>query len=86
MVIVMTLCPNCRSIQKVGTNCPLCKAPITCPIAEAKPFKGLTGEDFELEDRKQQALNSGRAIDLEEYAKEMEDRFEDLLKKIDQEE
>ena len=25
---IMRLCPNCRTIQKVGTNCSICKCPI----------------------------------------------------------
>jgi hypothetical protein len=24
----MTLCPNCRTIQKAGTNCSICKCPV----------------------------------------------------------
>jgi hypothetical protein len=33
-MVVMKLCPNCRSIQKAGTTCSLCKCPIETP---AKP-------------------------------------------------
>jgi hypothetical protein len=31
--IHMVLCPNCRTIQKAGTICPLCK----CPVLVASP-------------------------------------------------
>ncbi len=27
-MVIMTLCPNCRTIQKAGNPCPLCKCPI----------------------------------------------------------
>lgn len=27
-MIQMTLCPNCRTIQKAGITCPICKCPI----------------------------------------------------------
>jgi hypothetical protein len=27
-MIRMTLCPNCNTIQKAGTNCPICKCPV----------------------------------------------------------
>lgn len=32
-MIRMTLCPNCRTIQKVGTNCTICK----CPVRDHRP-------------------------------------------------
>jgi hypothetical protein len=27
-MIRMVLCPNCRTIQKAGTNCSICKCPV----------------------------------------------------------
>ena len=30
-MIHMTLCPNCRSIQKAGSVWPLCKCPVEVP-------------------------------------------------------
>jgi len=27
-MIRMTLCPNCRTIQKAGTTCSICKCPV----------------------------------------------------------
>jgi len=33
MEIVMTLCPNCRAIRKVGETC-CCGCPVTMPIKE----------------------------------------------------
>jgi hypothetical protein len=27
-MIQMTLCPNCRTIQKAGTCCSICKCPV----------------------------------------------------------
>jgi hypothetical protein len=54
---IMTLCCNCRTIQKIGTSCTICKCPVTGPVA-------LTGEDFELENRKQQIRNNGEPIGL----------------------
>jgi len=30
-MVTMTLCPNCRTIQKAGDPCPLCKCPIRHP-------------------------------------------------------
>ena len=27
-MIRMILCPNCRTIQKAGTNCSICKCPV----------------------------------------------------------
>ena len=35
-MVVMTLCPNCRTIQKAGNPCPLCKCPIHRPRARKK--------------------------------------------------
>lgn len=30
-MIQMTLCPNCRTIQRAGSICPLCKCPVRVP-------------------------------------------------------
>ncbi len=30
------LCPNCRSIQKAGVNCSICKCPVHSPSPEPK--------------------------------------------------
>ncbi len=27
-MVIMKLCPNCKSIQKAGTICPLCNCPV----------------------------------------------------------
>lgn len=27
-MVRMTLCPNCKTIQKAGTNCSICKCPV----------------------------------------------------------
>ena len=37
--VYMVLCPNCRSIQKAGTICPICKCPI--PLKEESDGKAV---------------------------------------------
>lgn len=34
-MILMTLCPNCKTIQKYGTACTICKCPIQKPHADS---------------------------------------------------
>jgi hypothetical protein len=46
-VVRMCVCKNCETIQKHGTNCSICK----CPV-DNLPADKLTGEDFELEERR----------------------------------
>ena len=53
MRVHMTNCPNCKTIQKVGTSCTICKCPVTAKVSCSLPTNKLTGEDFELESRKQ---------------------------------
>lgn len=62
MPIEMRNCPTCNTIQKVGTNCGICRCPITSKVSSpiitpSLPVSKLTGEDFELESRKQEAGN-----------------------------
>lgn len=33
-MVQITLCPNCRSMQKVGVYCPLCGCPVEKPSSE----------------------------------------------------
>lgn len=36
-MIRMTLCPNCRTIQKAGTDCTICKCPVGTERPKAAP-------------------------------------------------
>lgn len=54
-MIRMSLCPNCRTIQKHGTACTICKCPITStPVSYPKPKSpnGYIKEDYELQSRR----------------------------------
>ncbi len=55
MPIVMSLCPNCQTIQKDGTICGICTYPVGSNLPCRLPVKKLTGEDFELESRRHKA-------------------------------
>lgn len=37
----MTLCPNCRTIQKEGTRCTIC----TCPVDKSLKKKDARNDD-----------------------------------------
>ena len=47
----MVLCPNCRTIQKDKSICPLCKYPIDM---EEEEFKGEELPEQRTQDRRQQ--------------------------------
>ncbi len=32
---IMRLCPNCKTIQRAGAPCPLCKCPVQLPAEKA---------------------------------------------------
>jgi hypothetical protein len=38
-MVHMKLCPNCRTIQKAGTTCSICKCPIALPQPPNGPEK-----------------------------------------------
>ncbi len=50
-MVVMRLCPNCKTIQKAGTICPLCKCPVEHPDKQ-------TAEDKE---KKRPGAQEGKA-------------------------
>ena len=47
-MVVMTLCPNCRSIQKAGTVCALCNCPVEPPPSPPQPEHRAPGAGVEL--------------------------------------
>lgn len=50
-MIKMTLCPNCRTIQKAGTNCTICKAPVPNLVLVEEMHNGLPRHTWVREDR-----------------------------------